>query len=63
MFEDFRMKKKLVFSLIFPSFGPSNKSGLGKSLQIVDLRAGKQRRANKVGGVGGGWGGVKSRES
>ena len=29
-FEDFRMKKT-AFSLIFPSFGPSSKSGLGKS--------------------------------
>ena len=36
LFEDFRMKK-IAFSLIFLSFGPSNKSGLGKSWQIVDF--------------------------
>ena len=36
LFEDSTMKKT-AFSLIFPSFGPSNKSGLGKSWQIVDF--------------------------
>ena len=30
-------EKNFAFSLIFPSFGPSNKSGLGKSWQIVDF--------------------------
>ena len=36
-FEDFKTKKNFAFSLIFPSFGPSSKSGLGKSWQIVDF--------------------------
>ena len=30
-------KKNFAFSLIVQSFGPSNKSGLGKSWQIVDF--------------------------
>ena len=30
-------EKYFAFSLIFPPFGPSNKSGLGKSRQIVDF--------------------------
>ena len=30
-FEDFKTKKNFAFSLIFPSFGPFSKSGLGKS--------------------------------
>ena len=33
-FEDFRMKKNFAFSLIFPSFGPSSKSGLGKVMTV-----------------------------